>query len=68
MFPETRMRRFRKNETIRSMVRESRVHTEQLIYPIFVVEGEPTSKTPFRPCQAFISIRWIICWRKWNGR
>lgn len=39
MFPETRMRRFRKNETIRSMVRESRVHTEQLIYPIFVVEG-----------------------------
>ena len=40
MFPETRMRRFRKNETIRSMVRESRVHTEQLIYPIFVVEGD----------------------------
>lgn len=39
MFPETRMRRFRKNEIIRSMVRESRVHTEQLIYPIFVVEG-----------------------------
>lgn len=40
MFPETRMRRFRKNETIRSMVRESRVHTEQLIYPIFVVDGD----------------------------
>ncbi len=40
MFPETRMRRFRKNETIRNMVRESRVHTEQLIYPIFVVEGD----------------------------
>ena len=40
MFPQTRMRRFRKNETIRKMVRESRVHAEQLIYPIFVVEGE----------------------------
>jgi len=40
MFPETRLRRFRLNENIRSMVRESRVHTDQLIYPIFVVEGE----------------------------
>ena len=40
MFPTTRMRRFRKNETIRKMVRESRVHVEQLIYPIFVVEAE----------------------------
>ena len=40
MFPETRLRRFRLNENIRSMVRESRVHVDQLIYPIFVVEGE----------------------------
>ena len=40
MFPETRLRRFRLNENIRSMVRESRVHADQLIYPIFVVEGE----------------------------
>lgn len=40
MFPQTRMRRFRKNENIRKLVRESRVHAEQLIYPIFVVEGE----------------------------
>jgi len=40
MFPQTRMRRYRKNDAIRRMVRESRVHAEQLIYPIFVVEGE----------------------------
>lgn len=40
MFPETRMRRFRRNENIRKLVRESRVHAEQLIYPIFVVEGD----------------------------
>lgn len=40
MFPQTRMRRYRNNEAIRSMVRESRVHAEQLIYPIFVIEGE----------------------------
>lgn len=40
MFPQTRMRRFRRNENIRKLVRESRVHAEQLIYPIFVVVGE----------------------------
>ena len=40
MFPETRMRRFRRTENIRKLVRETRVHAEQLIYPIFVVEGE----------------------------
>ena len=40
MFPQTRMRRFRRNENIRKLVRESRVHAEQLIYPIFVVAGE----------------------------
>ncbi len=35
-----RMRRLRKNETIRRMVRENQVHTEELIYPLFVIEGE----------------------------
>lgn len=40
MFPETRMRRFRRTDNIRKLVRENRVHAEQLIYPIFVVEGE----------------------------
>ncbi len=40
MFPTTRMRRYRRSENIRRMVREYRVHAEQLIYPIFVAEGE----------------------------
>lgn len=35
-----RTRRFRTNETIRSMVREEHVRIEELIYPIFVIEGE----------------------------
>ena len=35
-----RMRRFRKNEAIRSMVRENHIRVDELIYPIFVIERE----------------------------
>ena len=35
-----RFRRLRKNETIRSMMRETRLHPADFIYPIFVIEGE----------------------------
>ncbi len=35
-----RMRRLRQNETIRSLVRETRLELSELIYPIFVIEGE----------------------------
>lgn len=35
-----RHRRLRTNAAIRSMVRETHLHKEDLIYPIFVVEGE----------------------------
>ncbi|MBQ8135023.1 MAG: porphobilinogen synthase, partial [Clostridia bacterium] len=35
-----RFRRLRANETIRSLVRETRVDKKELIYPIFVTEGE----------------------------
>jgi porphobilinogen synthase len=38
-FPGTRMRRLRRNETLRSMVRENRIMREDLILPLFVVEG-----------------------------
>ena len=38
-FPETRMRRLRRNETLRKMVRENRLAREDLILPLFVVEG-----------------------------
>ena len=37
--PVTRMRRLRRNETIRGMVREHRLAREDLILPLFVVEG-----------------------------
>ncbi len=49
-FPATRMRRLRRNETLRGMVREHRLAREDLILPLFVVEGtgirEPVSSMP----------------------
>jgi porphobilinogen synthase len=38
-FPFARPRRIRANETIRRLVRETRLHKEDLIYPLFVVPG-----------------------------
>lgn len=35
----TRMRRLRGNPTLRSMVRETHIKPEKLIYPLFIVEG-----------------------------
>lgn len=35
-----RMRRLRMNETLRDMVRENHVRVDDLIYPVFVMEGE----------------------------
>ena len=39
-FPELRMRRLRKNEAIRSLVRETVLTVDDLVYPMFVVEGK----------------------------
>ena len=38
-FPITRMRRTRQNDTLRNLVRETSLHVEQLIYPIFIAEN-----------------------------
>lgn len=40
MFPEVRMRRLRANANIRSLNQETWLHTSDLIYPMFVIEGE----------------------------
>ena len=39
MFPVTRSRRLRKNDTIRNMVRETMLSPNDFIYPLFVCEG-----------------------------
>jgi len=38
-FPQSRLRRLRRTETLRSLIRENRVDVGDLIYPMFVVEG-----------------------------
>src|SRR5271170_4127320 len=38
-FPSTRMRRMRRDEFSRRLMRETHLSTDALIYPIFVVEG-----------------------------
>ena len=38
-FPITRMRRLRQSETLRRMTRETRLVREDLVLPLFVVEG-----------------------------
>src|SRR3954462_2619468 len=43
-FPRTRMRRLRQNETLRSMVRETRLTPESFVYPLFVCPGKGVRK------------------------
>jgi porphobilinogen synthase len=43
-FPKTRPRRLRMSETIRSMVRETRLSPEQLVFPMFVCPGTGVKK------------------------
>jgi porphobilinogen synthase len=38
-FPQARPRRLRRTENLRRMVRETRLSTDRLIYPVFVVPG-----------------------------
>ena len=49
-FPETRLRRLRRTESLRRMVRETRLSRDDLILPLFVVEGsgvqEPVESMP----------------------
>ncbi|MDX1650578.1 MAG: porphobilinogen synthase [Myxococcota bacterium] len=49
-FPRTRMRRLRRSETLRAMVRETRLSRADLVLPLFVVEGtgvrEPVASMP----------------------
>src|SRR6185312_16557913 len=39
-FPATRMRRLRRTEAMRSLVRETHLHPGAFIYPLFICPGE----------------------------
>ncbi|HYX68376.1 MAG TPA: porphobilinogen synthase [Terriglobales bacterium] len=43
-FPTTRLRRLRRTDSLRSLVRETRLTPEGLIYPLFVCPGEGVRK------------------------
>jgi porphobilinogen synthase len=43
-FPITRMRRLRRSEPLRSLVRETRLSPESFVYPMFVCPGEGVRK------------------------
>src|SRR5215813_5443430 len=43
-FPVTRLRRLRRTEALRSMVRETRLSPESFVYPLFVCPGEGVRK------------------------
>ena len=49
-YPTTRLRRLRRSETLRGMVRETRLSRDDLILPLFAVEGrgvrEPVASMP----------------------
>ena len=49
-FPRSRMRRLRRSETLRRMVRETRLSRDDLVLPLFAVEGrgvrEPVASMP----------------------
>ena len=56
-FPTNRMRRLRRTETIRRMVRETRLSVDNLIYPIFIRPGEGVRREiPSMPGQFQLSI------------
>ena len=40
IFPQLRLRRLRRTETLRALVRENRVDVSDLVYPMFIVEGK----------------------------
>jgi porphobilinogen synthase len=43
-FPETRMRRMRRTEALRGLVRETHLHPGALVYPLFLCPGEGVRK------------------------
>src|SRR5947209_3680299 len=56
-FPTTRLRRLRRTEQIRRLVRETRLSPDMLVYPVFVQEGrDQRAPIPSMPGQ----FRWTV--------
>ncbi len=59
-FPRTRMRRNRRNDWSRRLVAESRLGTDDLIWPAFVHDREGRIEIPSMPGQARLSIPLLV--------
>ena len=55
-FPSQRLRRLRSTPTLRNMVRETWLTSNDFIYPLFVVYGE-TNEYLLRQCPEYFNIR-----------
>ena len=51
-FPSTRLRRLRRDDFTRRLVRENNLTVDDLIYPVFVLDGE-------KKRQAIASMPWV---------
>jgi len=60
-FPDRRMRRLRKNETIRRMVRETHLRVDDMILPLFVTYGEGVNNPiPSMPGHSQMSVDSVL--------
>ena len=48
-FPKVRMRRMRRSEFSRRLMRETRLSVDNLIYPVFIMEGQGREPVPSMP-------------------
>jgi delta-aminolevulinic acid dehydratase/porphobilinogen synthase len=51
-FPAVRMRRMRRNDFSRRLMRETALSADDLIYPVFISGGK-TAPTKWLPCRAW---------------
>jgi len=68
-FPEIRPRRLRRTETIRRMVRETRLSVDNLCYPMFIVPGQAVDKPiTSMPGQSNVSVDKAVemCRKAWD--
>jgi len=60
-FPEYRPRRLRRTDNLRRLIRETRLSVDQLVLPLFVVEGEgQRNEIPSMPGQFQLSIDELV--------
>ncbi|HLE93177.1 MAG TPA: porphobilinogen synthase [Sulfuricaulis sp.] len=60
-FPRVRMRRMRRNDFSRRLMRETRLHADDLIQPVFVIEGKNcTEPVPSMPGISRVSVDLLL--------